>query len=48
MKSDFDLIRSHIKSFMDFQKKYGKNKIVITDNDNKYELYSELIYLEGE
>lgn len=45
MKSDFDLLRSKIKSFMTYIREHGLNKVTINDNGKDYELYSDIIYI---
>lgn len=45
MKSDFDLLRSKIKSFMTYIREHGLNKVTITDYGKDYELYSDIIYI---
>lgn len=45
MKSNFELLRKYICSFMNYTEKYGFNKVNITDNQVKYTLYSDIIYI---
>lgn len=45
MKSNFELLRKYICSFMNYTKEYGFNQINITDNQVKYTLYSDIIYI---
>lgn len=46
LKSDFELIRTKIKSFMDNTKKEGVNTIVIKDGGKDFSLQCEIIYIK--
>ena len=48
MKSDFDLMRQRISTFMKELKIRGFNEIVINDGENKYPLKSDIILLKKE
>lgn len=45
MKSNFDLMRHRISSYMNYIKKYGLNELVIEDAGNEYRLKSDIIHL---
>mgnify|MGYP004639676863 CR=1 FL=1 len=45
MKSDFSLLREKISAFMEYVRNHGLNKIEIFDNNQRYELYSDIIYI---
>ena len=47
LKADFKQIREKISSFMDFCGKFGFNKLDIYDNNNKFIVYSDIIYICG-
>jgi hypothetical protein len=46
MKSNFDLMRHRISSYMNYIKKYGLNELVIEDAGNEYRLKSDIIHLD--
>lgn len=45
MKSNFDLMRKQISSYMKYVNKYGFNELLINDNGNEYHLKSDIIVL---
>ena len=45
LKADFDQIRTKIDSFMNFCRKFGFNKLDIYDNNKKFSVYSDIIYI---
>ncbi len=45
LKSDFDLLRKQISSFMSYIKDKGLNQITITDFGKNYQVYSDIIYV---
>lgn len=46
LKSDFELIRTKIKAFMENAKKEGVNRIVIKDGGKEFPLQCEIIYIK--
>lgn len=46
MKSDFELLRKYIRSFMNYTSENGFNQIDIIDNQVTYHLYSDIIYVK--
>lgn len=48
MKSDFEILRKKIKSFMEFSLINGVNQIDIHDNGKKYTVKSDIIYISYE
>ena len=47
LKSDFDLLRKQISSFMSYIKDKGLNQITITDFGKNYQVYSDIIYVSS-
>ncbi len=46
LKSDFELMREKIGNFMRYIREKGVNNISITDNNQTYQLKSEIIYIK--
>lgn len=46
MKSDFELLKKYIRSFMNYTREHSFNQIDIIDNQVIYHLYSDIIYIK--